>query len=94
MAVGTQALVVIAELTIGRRCFTFAFPYVDLGKIALACAAMALVLARLRFGTAWGGLLVTVAFGILVYFGCAIALNIGGIRSVALRWILAPATSR
>jgi O-antigen/teichoic acid export membrane protein len=94
VAVGAQALVVSAELTIGRRCFTFAFPYVDLGKIALACAAMAVVLARLRFSAAWGGLLVTVPCGILVYFGCALALNIGGIRSGALRRILAPATPR
>jgi O-antigen/teichoic acid export membrane protein len=94
VAVGAQALVVIVELTIGRNCFPFAFPYVDLGKIAVACGAMALVLARLRFGGAWGGLLVTVACGILVYFGCALALNIGGIRGVARRWILAPAISR
>jgi O-antigen/teichoic acid export membrane protein len=94
VAVGAQAVLTGAELLIGRRCFNFAFPYVDLGKIALACTAMALVLAGLRFGTGWGGLLVTVVCGILVYFGCALALNIGGIRRVALGRLLAPATQR
>jgi O-antigen/teichoic acid export membrane protein len=94
VAVGAQALLVSAELAIGRRCFTFAFPYVDLGKIVLACAAMALVLAHLRFGAAWGGLLASVACGILVYLVCALALDIGRLRSGVLGRILAAASPR
>ena len=93
VAVGAQGLLAGLVLVIGRSGFAFAFPYLEVVKIGVACTTMALAITHVRFATTWSGLFAASAVGALVYAVCALGLNVGGVRDGALARILPAATS-
>ncbi|HEY8565966.1 MAG TPA: lipopolysaccharide biosynthesis protein [Beijerinckiaceae bacterium] len=80
----SAALAVVLAAALARG---FRAPWAAFGKAALATMVMALAVAPLReAGPPVAALAAMTGTGLLVYAACAAALDVAGLRSVALRW--------
>jgi O-antigen/teichoic acid export membrane protein len=85
VAVFSQLAIALADYHVGRRSFSFAFPFEDALKCALATGGMALALRFVVVGESWAGLGTMVAIGVTTYAVLALALDFAGLRQLLFR---------
>jgi len=75
----------LASWGLGRKVLALPIPWITLAKAGAAAAVMALVVAPITLGGGVLELAVKAGLGGLVYGGCALALNLGDLRSRSVR---------
>lgn len=81
--VGCYALAVALLAIVGRRHIVMPVPVMDLGKVLIACAAMAGAVQLVPDMPSLLELMVKAGFGALVYGLCVVSLNAAGARGLA-----------
>jgi O-antigen/teichoic acid export membrane protein len=79
-ALACQTVAIIAGWLAARRVLPLWLPARDMVRIAICLAVMAATLTAVTLPVGWIGLVGGVALGLASYGGCAIALDLGGLR--------------
>ncbi|HKY90913.1 MAG TPA: oligosaccharide flippase family protein, partial [Nevskiaceae bacterium] len=80
VATASFGAVAIATWLIGRRVFSYALPFLEIGRIVAATACMAGAILALDFERSVTGLVLLILCGVSVYGLAGLALNVGGSR--------------
>lgn len=84
VAVGCQLLLLTGNLVVGQRIFRYPFPVAEVVKVSVGVAAMVGALLLTHFPLGWTGFLAKVATGAAVYGVIAVALDLGGLRTMVV----------
>jgi len=85
VAVFSQLVIVVADYHVGRRNFSFTFPFGEVLKCAVATGGMALALRFAAVSESSAGLATMVVIGITTYAVLALALDFAGLRQFLFR---------
>ena len=84
-----QGFTVVSGWVLGKSLFPIWLPVGQVILCGLATVPMTIGLALAHFPTNWFGLLEAVAFGGVLYIMSAVALNVGGVRSIGMSLVRA-----
>jgi len=83
-----HAIALLLSAILGRRAFRLPAVYRDFFQLLFAVSAMVVALLIVPQGEGGLRLILSITIGGGVYFGCIVALNIGGVRELALRFLV------